>query len=99
MHKAVRAIAMTLLLTATTVACAKVPITGRRQFNLIPDVIMQQIGASTYRDTLSEEKVLKNTDDSSEIKKVGQRIAKVTGEKSYDWEYKLIKDSDTVNAW
>jgi predicted Zn-dependent protease len=86
------------VLAVLAIGCSKVPVTGRRQFNLIPDDLMVPLGKSAYQDTLSTAKVEKSGDDAELLKKVGGRIAKVTGE-DYEWRYSLIDDDDTVNAW
>ncbi|MCB9742508.1 MAG: M48 family metallopeptidase [Alphaproteobacteria bacterium] len=80
-------------------ACVKVPVTGRRQFNLIPDGLMRQLGASSYTSMLSSEKVLKGNDNAKAISQVGKRIAAAANQPKYDWEFKLIQDHDTLNAW
>jgi len=79
-------------------ACTRVPGTGRLQLNYIPESLMEQLGKSTYQDTLSQSKVDKTGDDADVLTKVGKRIAKVTG-KNYEWKYRLIEDKGTVNAW
>jgi predicted Zn-dependent protease len=80
-------------------ACTKVPITGRRQFNVIPDAIMLPIGASAYQTTLSGLRVAHRGEKHDTVQEVGERIAKVAGSQKYDWEFALVKDGDTANAW
>ncbi len=79
-------------------ACSKVPYTGRRQFNLLPDDLMVGIGKMSYVSSLDGETLEKGTDDTRTVKQVGQAIATASGE-DYDWEFKLIDDDDTINAW
>lgn len=88
-----------ILCTWVVLACSKVPITGRRQLNLIPDAIMLPLGASAYQSTLSSLRVAKKGEKHEMVQDVGDRIARVAGSSRYDWEYSLIKDADTVNAW
>lgn len=95
-----RSTALGLLLAATTlVACVKVPITGRRQFNLIPDTLMRQLGASTYTSTLAEEKVSSGNENAKAINRIGKRISASANQPKYDWEFKLLQANDTINAW
>jgi predicted Zn-dependent protease len=94
-----RLTALGLLLSLGVTACIKVPVTGRRQFNLIPDGIMRSLGESTYASMLADEDVAKGSENSQVIKRVGQRIADAANQRDYDWEFKLIQDSDTINAW
>lgn len=84
---------------ALSLACVKVPITGRRQFDLIPESIMIPLGASAYDQALSGVKVSQKGETSDTIEAVGKRIAKVTKETDYKWEFALIKDDSTINAW
>ena len=91
--------ALTLLASTVLAACVKVPITKRRQFNLIPDGLMREIGASTYRSMLADLKVSKGTENAKVIDRVGSGIADAANQKDYDWKFKLIQDNDTINAW
>jgi predicted Zn-dependent protease len=97
--KFARTVAWTLLISGGVAACAKVPVTGRRQFNLIPEGIMNSLGESTYTTMLSELNVAQSgTENVKTLVKTGSKIAAASGE-SYEWEYKLIQDNDTINAW
>ncbi|MFT5585045.1 MAG: putative Zn-dependent protease [Cognaticolwellia sp.] len=100
MRRFARSSALGLVLAASTlVACVKVPITGRRQANLIPDTLMRQIGASTYQSTLAEEKVAKGTENAKVINSVGKKIAKSADQPKFDWQFKLLQNSESINAW
>ncbi len=90
--------AVILGVAALVVACTKVPFTGRNQFNLIPDSIMNGIGASSYKSMLADSKTVKKGDDHQTLVKVGGKISKVAKKPEYDWEYNLL-DSDEINAW
>lgn len=81
------------------VACHTVPYTGRKQFNLIPDSVMRGVGKSSYGSTLSSEKLEKKGPDHDRLVKVGQRIARIADQPKYAWEYSLIEDAETINAW
>lgn len=91
--------ALTMIASTVLAACIKVPVTGRRQFNLIPDGIMQQIGASSYQTMLADENVTTGSSNAKAIKKVGEAIADAANQKDYNWKFKLIQDNDTINAW
>jgi predicted Zn-dependent protease len=94
-----KVLAITLLTSTIGTAAAKVPVTGRRQFNLIPDALMRQLGEASYKSTLADVKLSTGNENSQAIKSVGQAIAKAANQKSYDWEFKLIQENDTINAW
>ncbi len=90
--------ARTLLLSAALIACAKVPITGRRQLNLIPESLMISIGDSTYASMLADETLSTGNDNAQTLQTVGGAIAAASGV-DYDWEFRLIQDNQTINAW
>lgn len=79
-------------------SCHTVPITGRKQLLLVPEGKENSLGAESYKEILSEEKVSTNKSYVDIVTRVGKRIAKITGEKDFDWEYKVIA-SETVNAF
>ncbi|MGI4834755.1 MAG: M48 family metallopeptidase [Janthinobacterium lividum] len=96
-----------LLLAA---GCATVPITGRRQLSLVGDSEMNSLAITQYKQTLSEAKLSTNTEQTAMVRRVGQRIAnavqlyfKQQGQSAqldgYQWEFNLIDDPKTVNAW
>jgi len=93
--------ALSLLLAAVVLAaaCAKVPFTGRKQFNLVPSGIMKTLGKSSYASTLEGVKLVKRKDaDAQTLRAVGDRIADVANEPDFAWEFSLIED-DMMNAW
>ena len=92
----------TLFLTATlllSAACSKTPVTGRSQFNLLPDSLMIPLGASSYDSMLQGVKLQKGSEDHALLKEVGGRISGVADKPKYKWRYRLIQDDETINAW
>jgi predicted Zn-dependent protease len=96
---------------ALIVACAKVPITGRSQLNLIPESTMQSMALQEYQSFLSQNKTIAATasKDAEMVKRVGQRISSAVTRymtqnnmgnevANYKWEFNLV-DSKDVNAW
>lgn len=90
-------------------SCAKVPITGRRQFKLLPETTLMEMSLTSYRHILDTAKVVYNTPDANMVKRVGSNISKAVehylkGTKyeervsGFEWEFNLIEDS-LVNAW
>lgn len=92
-------------------ACSQVPLTGRRQLNLIPESTMQQMAVSQYRSFLSTNPAVSTSSNKNAemVKRVGSRIAtavttylqqnnladRVAG---YQWEFNLV-NSKEANAW
>lgn len=91
-------------------SCSKVPVTGRRQLNLLPSSQMQEMSMTAYNEFLSTNEVVSENDpETKRIKKVGEKIAAATekylnehGHKhlldDFDWQFNLV-DDPTLNAW
>ena len=91
-----------------TVACATVPITGRRQLALVSSAEMQTMSYQAYRQVLDTAKVLNNS-DAVMVKRVGGKIQRAVEQymaqnnmsnqlAGFQWEFNLIQ-SKQVNAW
>lgn len=89
-------------------ACSKVPITGRKQMNMLPESELITIASTNYAQFLSEHEKLTDV-RAVRIRKVGMKIsAAVTAYmkkhglskriKGYNWEFSLVED-ELVNAW
>ena len=99
-----------LLGIAYIVSCTRVPITGRRQMNLVPESEMISMSLTAYSDFLSQSYVLPTSDNrtqmvqriGSNIKSACEQFLRETGqEKRFDgfqWEFNVVEDP-TVNAW
>jgi predicted Zn-dependent protease len=90
-------------------ACASVPLSGRKQMNLLPESMLLDMGLTNYRDFLNKSPAVQNTSESNMVKSVGSKIASAvqtylnqTGNgdriKGYQWEFNLVNDK-TINAW
>ncbi len=99
------------LLIAVTMlqACKKVPITGRKQFNIINDDNINAMAEQQYNMVLDQSRVIDGTANSEMVKRVGERIEnavirfmKANGLEDqiadWEWEYNLI-DEGVANAW
>lgn len=85
-----------LLLAA---ACAKVPVTGRRSFIMVPESQVNAMAVDSYQELLKESKLSKDAEKIAMLRRVGDRIAKVADQPSFQWEFNLIEDDKTVNAF
>lgn len=92
--------------------CVLNKVTGRRQLSLVNESQLQLMAVSQYGTFLSENPILNsaNSADAAMVKRVGSRIANAVTRyynsqgksevlKGYTWEFNLIDDSKTVNAW
>lgn len=91
-------------------ACATVPVTGRRSLHILPDSQLLSMSLDEYNKVLQKSKLSRDPAKVQMVKQVGERIAKATEaffrEKGlasetdhYQWEFNLIEDDKTVNAW
>ncbi|RXI44126.1 peptidase M48 family protein [Malaciobacter mytili] len=88
-----------LIVISIFVGCThKAPYTNRDQLILISQEEELALGESSYKKTLTESKVIKNTKDSNKVKQIGEKIAKVANQKDYKWEFNLI-ENEAKNAF
>jgi predicted Zn-dependent protease len=91
-------------------SCSKVPVTNRKQMNLIPESELVAMSLTSYQDFLKDNPPLPVSDpDVKMVKNTGNRIAtavksfmtsKKMGDriKDYKWEFNLVQ-SNELNAW
>jgi metalloendopeptidase OMA1, mitochondrial len=94
-----RAALMSLAMLVLWTGCATVPYTNRHQFNLISGSEEDQMGAQAYADVKSKAKLSTDEAATQMVKRVGKRIAAVADKPDYHWEFILIDDPKTVNAF
>ncbi|NWF92393.1 MAG: M48 family metallopeptidase [Syntrophaceae bacterium] len=92
------------------IACATVPLTGRKGLRLIPDSQLLSLSFQQYAEVLQKSKLSNDPVKVQMVKRVGERIARACEEflresglesdiKNYKWEFNLIEDDKVVNAW
>jgi predicted Zn-dependent protease len=100
-----------LLIVATIVySCATVPLTGRRQLNLVGDAEINQSAAASYSQLLSDPKtkVISGGADAQRVKRIGAQLSAAierylqqngyADQYKFNWEFNLIQ-SNEINAW
>ena len=91
-------------------ACTTVPVTGRKQLDLVPDSELLTMSYSEYTTVMKKSKLSTDQDKVDMVRRVGKRIATAAEDflvkeglgsevKNYKWEFNLIQDDKTVNAW
>ena len=84
-------------------ACYKVPITDRRQVNLLPEYLLMDMSLTNYNQFLSEHDVVDQGKFKSQVKNVGNKMSKAIETylkkhghgkrvKNYQWEFNLVND-------
>ncbi len=104
-------IASLLLLTLVTWACTKVPITGRRQLTgVIGSEQVISMSSEAYEQVLDSIPLSNDQAQVAMIKRVGTKIQKAVEKylndngngsllDGFNWEFNLIDNDSTVNAW
>ena len=99
------------LLLMIFLGCTTVPITGRSQFNTVPDSVINSMALQEYNTFLGspENKLSTDPEKTAMVQRVGERIADAVELymnehdladriADYEWEFNLI-ESDQKNAW
>ena len=94
-----RCLASSLLLVAWLAACDRVPVTERKQFVLISESQERTMGYNAARQILRTEPLLRDPAAQELVKRVGRRIAAVSGRPDYDWEFHVIDNDRAINAF
>jgi predicted Zn-dependent protease len=71
---------------------------GRSQFMLLSEEEEIALGVNAYAEVLEKSDVVKGGPGVDRVRRIGQRIAAVTG-KDYEWEFNLVDDPKQVNAF
>jgi len=79
--------------------CATVPYTNRKQFSLVSPAQEDQLGAQAYEEAKKTSKLSTDAAATEMIKRVGKRVAAVAERPDFKWEFILIDDPKTPNAW
>ena len=93
----IKTLGLVLLLTA----CSKVPISNRKQLNLLPESEMVSMSLTSYQDFLKQNPPINGTPESQMVKNIGAKIqsAVITylgqnkmGDRvaGYKWEFSLL---------
>lgn len=104
-----RTIACVLVVLAVA-ACSRVPITGRRQLNLLSEGEMMSMSLTAYQDFLKQNTPLPASDQRvQKVKRIGNELAAAATKylnehgaaqrvEGFQWEFNVV-DEATVNAW
>ncbi len=104
-----RMVCFATLLGVFAWSCSSVPITGRKQLNLVPEGEIIAMATAAYDTFLMKNKLSSNKEQTAMIKRCGSRIQAAVEEffaeqgksdqlAGYEWEFNLV-ESDEMNAW
>lgn len=102
-------ISIFLIFTFLSLSCSTVPLTGRRQLDLIPSSTMLSMSFQQYDEFLKGNKLSNNRQQTEMVKSVGQKIQSAVERymadnklshrlDGYNWEFNLV-ESPEANAW
>ncbi len=102
-----KVVLFSFILMAIIIACTTVPLTNRKQLSLIPSSEIQAMSYQQYDEVKKESKLSGNQAQVNMIQNVGVRISRAAEaflkqegvNMQFDWEFILIEDDKTPNAW
>ncbi|MCS7151135.1 MAG: M48 family metallopeptidase [Endomicrobia bacterium] len=80
-------------------SCATVPYSQRKSVILFSSEQEMSLGEQAFAEVLKTSRISEDKEKVELIKRVGERIAKVADQPKYKWEFILIDDNNTVNAF
>lgn len=88
----------TILVGLLLVGCTKTPVTNRTQFMMISPDQEMALGATEAKKVVETSKVSTDKKLQDRVKRIGERIAAVSGRSNFAWEFTVIDDA-TPNAF
>ncbi len=88
-----------LSLLASLTGCYKAPGTARDQFIFLSEEKEMEMGVKAFREILRAAPLSDNPDVNDLVHRVGEKIAAVANRPEYHWEFAVIQDDKTINAF
>ena len=86
------------ILAALLAACESAPVTGRDQLILLSESQAAEMGLAAYQEILESSEISNDPELNRRVTEVGRRIAKVSDDPGFEWEFTVI-DDPTPNAF
>jgi metalloendopeptidase OMA1, mitochondrial len=96
MSESVAAILIALFFLA---GCVTAPYTGRGQLMLVSESDEIGSGEQAYRQIMRDSVLSDNSETMRIVRRVGERIARAANKPDYNWEFRVINDPETINAF
>ena len=80
-------------------ACSTAPVTGRQQLMLVSESQAQEMGAQAYKEAIGKSKLSHDPKYLDQVRRVGARVAQAAQKPDYQWEFNVIDEPQTINAW
>lgn len=106
----IRHLLITVIISSFFISCKTVPVTGRKQLNIVPDFMIRELAFSEYDSIVKVSRTLPAEDErAAMVNRTGTRIQKAVELymqqnnfqkelKQLSWEFNTI-DENIVNAW
>jgi predicted Zn-dependent protease len=94
-----RSIGVLFLSCMLLAGCQNVPLTGRSQLQIVSEQQERRMGLASFKEILAKEKLSRDPVLNERIQRIGMRIAAATGRTDYEWEFRVIDDDKTLNAF
>jgi predicted Zn-dependent protease len=103
-------VCIVFILCALLAACATVPLTERKSLHLVSASELLALSDEQYAEVLKESKLSTDRQKVQMVTRVGKRIASAAEDflkeshaedkiSNYQWEFNVIEDDKTANAW
>ncbi|MBS1977012.1 MAG: M48 family metallopeptidase [Bacteroidetes bacterium] len=103
-------IALLMIISLMLSDCATVAVTGRKQLSLVSNEELIPMSAQQYQGIVQKGPLSKNAEQAAMIRRVGERVQHAVEQfmansgrsadlAGFSWEFNLIDDPNTVNAW
>jgi predicted Zn-dependent protease len=80
-------------------ACATTPYTKRSQLMLMSESEEMRLGVAAYNQVLSKERLVTDPAIVGVVQRIGERIARAAEKPEYQWQFSVIDNPKTVNAF
>ncbi|HHD82300.1 MAG TPA: M48 family peptidase [Campylobacterales bacterium] len=102
MKQTYKQIIAAIILALFFIGCTKAPITGRNQIIMVSPQQELALGFESAKQVLQKEKVSTDPQKNAQVKRIGQRIARVTENiyhTNFQWEFFVIDNDEEANAF
>jgi predicted Zn-dependent protease len=110
MERIFKSVSVVAALCIICYSCATVPLTGRKQLSLVPESEMISMSFTSYSDFLKANPLSTDKASTNMVKQVGSELSGAVTKyfadnnlssqlEGYKWEFNLVKNDTTVNAW
>jgi predicted Zn-dependent protease len=90
---------MSLTVVGTWAGCVRAPGTARDQMIFFSEEKEMELGVKAYREVLRGSRLNENPEINEMVNRVGRRIAAAANKPEYQWEFAVIQDDRTINAF